>query len=295
MSLGAMMRWSGYRSSVSRGARVGPNRLSWLPLLGAIALQLGGSVLPARADEVPALGRAWNSYYFSRDMRPVTVHFVRNEGSLTPETARRQPVIATASIPRAYIYFASPYRQPDYPILPGEIWVSRLNIILVDQEGEAYSVVWNRLRAEGGLQYDANSQLRPLRARVQLNPGAIKYPGDYTAHEAAAPRIESKMIGVEKFGYGSSGPFFFRIPDNPSLRLIKCPFDLEKTHPSFFCEYGIRLSADVSAMASFLDFRHHGGADFANERIANIREVLCGFVTCDPRWAAPRRHTGGSR
>ena len=265
----------------------GRRQLGLLRLLVAIALVLGGSMLPARADKVPALGRPWDSYYFSRDMGPVTVHFVRNEGSLTPETARRQPVIATASIPRAYIYFASPFRQPDYPILPDEIWVSQLKIILVDQQGEAYSVVWNRLRAEGVLQYDANSQLRPLLAKVQLNATIREFTTTYTSYEAAAPRIESTMDGVEEYRYGSSGPYFFRIPENPSLRIINCYHDLERTHPSHFCSYGIRLSKDFYAEASFVDFRHHGGADFANERIANIREVLCGFLTCDPRWAEP--------
>ena len=100
---------------------------------------------------------------------------------------------------------------------------------------------------------------------------------------------------MEEFRHGSRGPYFFRIPDNPSLRTIRCRRDLERSHPSFFCNYEIILSPDVRATASFIDFRMHGGRDFANERIANIREVLCGFVTCDPRWAATRTDTGGSR
>jgi hypothetical protein len=279
-----------------RRSRLFPGRrqLSWLPRLGAIALLLGGSVLPARGDKVPGLGPAWDAYYHSTDMNPVTVHFVERQDSFTPETARRQPVIATASIPRAYIYFASPYSQPAYPILPDEIWVRQLKIMLVDPQGEAYSVVWDRLRSEGLSQSAAKSQLRTLMARVQLDTSTLE-DGSYTPYEAAASPIESKMNGVEEFSHGSSGPFFFRIPANPSLRIITCPFNIEKSHPSFFCDYEIRLSPDVRATASFVDFRLHGGSDFANERIANIREVLCGFVTCDPRWAATRTNTGGSR
>jgi hypothetical protein len=172
--------------------------------------------------------------------------------------------------------------------------VTQLDIMLIDPEGEPYSLVWTRLREEEGLSYDAaNRHLRPLRSNIQLNASTREFT--YTSYEAAAPRIDSTMDGVEEFRYGSRGPYFFRIPDNPSLRIIHCRRDLPRSHPSFFCNYHIRLGPGVRAMASFLDFRMHGGRDFANERIENIREVLCGFVTCDPRWAATRTKVEGSK
>ena len=272
-----------------------PNSRTWLPLLGAIALVLGGTVLPARGDKVPGFGPPGEAYYFSTDMTPITVHFVRNRDAFTPETARRQPVIATARIPRAYVIFASPYRQPDYPVLPDEIWVTQLDIVLVDPEGEPYSLIWTRLRDEGLSYSDATGHLRPLRSHVRLNASTMEYATTLTPHEAAAGQVESSIDGVSEFRHSDSGPVFFRFPENGSIRIIECAMNVERSHPSFFCSYQIRLSADVIASAHFIDFRLHGGRDFANERIANIREALCGFVTCDPRWAATRTSRGGSR
>jgi hypothetical protein len=228
-------------------------------------------------------------------MTPVTVHFVRNRDAFTPDTARRRPVVATARIPRAYIYFASPYRQPDYPVVPDEIWTTQLDLMLVYPDGEPYSVTWNRLREEGGLSNDAATRhLRPLHSFVQLNTSTLEYATNMTPHEAGARQVESSMDGVSEFRHSDSGPIFFRIPGNESIRIIKCRVGIERSHPTFFCEYQIRLSADMIASAHFLDFRLHGGPEFANNRVEHIRDVLCGFVPCDPRWAATHTNMEGS-
>ena len=64
-----------------------------------------------------------------------------------------------------------------------------------------------------------------------------------------------------------------------SFEQINCS---RQAHPVWFCTYEIDISDGVFAIASFLDFRMHGGRAYANERARVVREVVCRFTEREP-------------
>ena len=46
----------------------------------------------------------------------------------------------------------------------------------------------------------------------------------------------------------------------------------------YFCKYNFEIVKDIAADASFLDFRAHGGRDYANRRVRLARQVVCRFI-----------------
>ncbi len=74
------------------------------------------------------------------------------------------------------------------------------------------------------------------------------------------------------------GPLFYGDHESDEFLRIKCLAGLNDIQ---YCKYFFFISRNISADASFLDLRRHGGRDFANEKIRQIRKVLCPRIGCD--------------
>lgn len=216
----------------------------------------------------------------------VAVNFVRGgSGALSSATTSNEPVVARGKVPRAYIFFASPYDHADAERIPNEIWTPRLGVMLTAPSGEPYSVSLDRFAAEKHLSAEsAGKELRLSSATIHVYPALrddVLDPLRSRSLRHTEPRIGETPDGLGMYGFDPRGPLTFLDPNNPAVRRIGCMLNVERSRPEHYCDYEIILADNLVAKASFVDFRLHGGRQFARERMAEIRDTLCQFLPCE--------------
>jgi hypothetical protein len=254
-------------------------------------------IAPACSDnkivQVPGTAYSGDQYYFTRDMAPVAVHFIRGRGgAIQVTTASDEPIVATGEVPRGYIFFASPYDRSTAQSLPNEIWTSNLGLILTVPTGEPYSIAVERVSAERSISQDsAGEELRLSTAVIHVRPALPEFISDplllrvRRADHREKPYGETED-GMQIYGFSRTGPLTHLDTGNPAVRRVGCSTDPERSHPEYYCDYEIILADDLFAQASFVDFRLHGGRRFARQRVAEIRQTLCQFFPCDNAYTA---------
>jgi hypothetical protein len=95
---------------------------------------------------------------------------------------------------------------------------------------------------------------------------------------------------VEKDGlpYDARNNTYFLRAGDVELASVQC---LGRPHPVWFCNYTVPINPDVWAIMAFVDFRTHGGPDFAIARINRALDVMCreSKVLCREPDAAGKR------
>jgi hypothetical protein len=203
-------------------------------------------------------------HFFSLDMRPVEVTMLRG---LLPEGA---PGIGF-TVPRAWITFADGYNPRELDQLPDRILVHAfLDLRLSDPDGKALSIrATEYARAERiGLQ-EAVLRLRSDEYGVKLLKTSSSEPRETWRQN----RFEEHET-VEKDGLpydARNNRYFLRVGDI-ELASVQC---MGRPHPVWFCNYTVPINPDVWAIMTFVDFRTHGGPEFAIARINRALDVMC--------------------
>jgi hypothetical protein len=246
-----------------------------------------------KAISIPGTAYAGDQYFYTQETEPIIVNFVSgSKGSLRVETAVKEPVIARGAISEAYVFSAPPYDRSYAGRIPPEIWTSRLGLMLTVPRGEPYSVSVARLSAQKHVNAEqAGRELRHSNVTVHVYPslpgGATVDPPRTGTSQDMGPRLGETADGLEIYGFNANGPLAFLDPGNPAVRKIICLLNVERSRPEHYCSYEIVLADNLLAEASFVDFRLHGGRDFARQRIAEVRAKLCEFFACDSAFAPP--------
>lgn len=220
----------------------------------------------AQADDVPGIGRA-DYNFFSLDPSPVRIEF------------KSGPF----NIPRKYVVgvLTGGYQSRNGP-LPDVVPTAHIEIALVDDDGEAWTVALTDQRRKTGRPVEAIvREMRPRFYRISLysnnNP---KRRIDVQASLAFGVRQPERYENMLHYKNGSDiyvgGPSdsFESIRRNSPSNVIQ------------FCNYTVEITEKIFATAHFLDFRHHGGRAYANKRARFLRDVICRFVEgCQPEIA----------
>ncbi len=203
-------------------------------------------------------------HFFSVDMRPVQVTMVK--GRLSGDA----PGISFM-VPRAWITFAGGYNPRELNQLPDQILIHGfLELKLSDPDGEAFS-----LRAtEYGRAERIGLQEAVLRLRADLYGVMLLKTGSSDPKEAWPQNRSNEPGTVEKDGLPydpKNNNYFLRISDI-EFASVQC---MGRPHPVWFCNYTVRINPDIVAIMAFVDFRTHGGPDFAIGRINRALDVMC--------------------
>jgi hypothetical protein len=208
--------------------------------------------------------------HFSLDPTPIQVDLT---------LANRKPAgqdFAKLTVPRSYVVFANNYGSLKGP-LPEHFATDQIAIRFVDG-GEAWNVTVDReSRSMGRTQ--AEKKLRSGEYRVSLHANAN--PNSRTDRQADIAgygnvRQPDRFEGLVHFSGGSQEIYVGEASD--SFESIRC---FRELNPSWFCTYQVDLGDMISASATFLDFRLHGGRAYANLRAQFVREIVCRFTDCE--------------
>jgi hypothetical protein len=275
----------------------------------------------SNADTVPHLMRG--SYvYYSTDMSPVEVWlgqvWYRTEdefgiGMIDSDTTvfiPQNPVVR-AKLPRAYINMAEPYSQTAthsaarLDVLPDRILTPAITLTMTYPEGLPYSVVYetwpehkpdfsNPALGTGVAQWQGiEEQTRAILTKAtppsqELEPPAI--PGRFNVREHEyvfkTDGFTQEAGGYEGFSLHLGLPtnWQYCLDDGPDeIRRISCTASVAKSRPNFFCQYDVPINSRLYAELTFLDFRFHGGSEFARERIRAFKKFACPIFQCDER------------
>lgn len=284
-------------------------------LQSALALTLcSGASFSTWADTVPGSYSAPWAYY-STDMSPVEVNFANfkfdsiegryRTGHLDPVTKEfvEGPPIATVILPRAYINVFHPYSsknktRPDFQVevLPDRVFGDDLTITMTYPDGLPYSVVYQNWPAHkpdmsllgvgigvanwGG----KKDQIRAL--HIEANFLANPFSKARSSALFEPSKITDKPIG-EYDGFkayqsvGTIRKYFDNSADD--IRYISCYGAQEKVPSVYYCTYSFALNSALIVNLKFLDFRVHGGREFARERIRAFKKVMCPIFQCDDK------------
>jgi hypothetical protein len=235
---------------------------------GASLKWLGLALLFMLLIPCEAMGSAlWPNdflHFFSVDMRPVEVTMVK--GLLSGG----EPGIRFM-VPRAWITFADGHNPRDLDQLPDQILVHGLLMLrLSDPDGKAFSVRATEYgRAEGISLTEAVLRLRSDEYGIML----LKTRSSDSKEVWRQDRSKEHET-VEKDGLPydpRDNRYFLRVGDI-ELASVQC---MGKPHPVWFCNYTVLINPDVWAIITFVDFRTHGGPDFAIARINRALDVMC--------------------
>lgn len=276
-----------------------------------IALLFAGLFFPvlSRADSIPGKG-SFPFFYYSTDMRPVTVDFAFWEydkarrkwfsGTFVPQKGVREgPPEISVTIPRAYLTLATPYSQKaksnihKFAVLPDRIISPEIHIDLTYPDGYPYSVMlgnWDELKPDLTLKglgkgVEAWSKNDQIRATVQSAVVSLVAEGNDSRLNLG--KLESlpgykplpEYEGFRHFARASKEWFFDDGPDD--IRAIECYPNPPSGGKIFYCSYYFALNLKLRVELKFIDFRLNGGREFVRERVRAFKKTMCPVFHCD--------------
>lgn len=296
----------------------------WTALVATVAIVT--ATLSAKADDIPGIGSG-PYYYFSTDLNPVEVSFARlwYDESGKYRVGRIDPVteefiagapVQTVILPRAYINAFEPYtrnrrsqERPELIVeeLPDRIAGDHLRLSMTYPDGQPYSLAVERWRKRApipltgpakGIGVDDwrdRGRLRALLIIAHVWVSDIVDARQFVVldpkRSVAARRKVGTYEGFEQYkGLGIGNNYYDSSDDE--IRLVQCGRPIDRTRPSFFCRYWVPLNSRLLVELAFLDFRVHGGREFARERIRVFKETMCPVFNCDER-AVKAAQVGG--
>jgi hypothetical protein len=268
----------------------------------------------AEADRIPGVGIA-PYYYYSTDMSAVEVWlgpvWYRTDdehgiGTIDPVTKKftEGKSVANFELPRAYITRADPYSsEATHPffrrnVLPDQIITNKIGVNLIYPSMLPYSVVYQTWPAQApdlttpgvgvGIAELSKSRLTralSLAADVRLSGGASRSSEIFTDkqnRDTGFYKKEGTYEGFEWYRDGGSGHHFYDEDAEDDIHSVHCYNSPQTVNPNFLCTYRIFINEHARVDLKFIDFRAHGGRDFARERIRAFKKFFCPLLNCDP-------------
>ena len=249
----------------------------------ALALILGFclAVPDALADYVPGLGSR-DFWYWSYEPSPIEIFLHANR----PKD--EAPPGHTIHLPRAMVYYASGYTQPQYRRLPDRIETPLTMISLTYPDGAPLSIALAEAsrqtgKSESVLVGTEDFRLRTYSANLfhsefgVVDEEDLSKPWSPPKRERYVPAGE--FDGLAVFSVKSNPAALFYIgSQHDEFYFARC---FRVVTPTYWCSYNVRISENVRADVSFADLRANGGRDFANERVRALRRALCRNMECE--------------
>lgn len=249
---------------------------------GVAVLLMIASVMP---DPVPGnvtcpYGYSYPIYFCSEDMSPIEITRQRSR------TENDAPIVQIA-VPRAYIYFVPRYETRQYRRLPDRIATESINVSFTYPDGTPLTIFEPRLNRQRRMQETGDAAQPPqgrfgeevrmhtLVAEIYL----VNEPAQVFGERIRASRTRSlerahQHEGREYFS-GHRQHVYLGQRGVDEFDFISC---WENSYPLHYCEAQIQVSNRIVASVRFVDFRFHGGFDFANERLRVARRTICNFA-----------------
>jgi hypothetical protein len=248
----------------------------------ALILGISLAVPDAIADYVPGRGSR-DFWYWSHDTAPIEIFLGGNKREGWTGAQGH-----TIHLPRAMVYFASGYTQPDYPRLPDRIETSHIAVRLIFPDGAPLSVALAEAAQRSGMSERTLVGTEDFRFRTysaDLFHSEFGVVDEEMAAKPWFPAVRSSYLdagqfdGMEVFTVNAAGtPLFFIGDENDEFYYARCS---KAITPILWCDYEVRVNEHVSADVSFADLRTNGGRAFANERVRALRRALCRYMECE--------------
>lgn len=209
---------------------------------------------------------SWAPPFHSDDLRPVRVTL----------RTRDMPGSITFEVPRAWIVFSDDQSTKKFDEVPDRITTTGVHFELADPDATALSIRKRQLAGDGKMLRQAEYYVRLWR------PDPTVSMEDWA--QATGPRRIVELDGLE-FDMSRGGQYLLR-PVPGEIAEAHCSGSIS---PVSFCAHYIRLGPQLYATISFLNFRNHGGPEFAINRMRAIAARLCRQpgLECSPNWIAP--------
>lgn len=239
----------------------------------------------ARSDPVPgnvSCPSGYNSplYFCSEDMS--TIEIARPQSR--PEHA---PPVVQIAMPRAYINFVPRYEPQQYPRLPDRIEADSFHILLSYPDGTPLTIFEPRLTRQRRMQetrdaaqppqgrYGEEVRWHTLVAKIYLLNGPAQVFGERIRASRTRSLERAHPYEGREYFSGHRQHVYLGQRGVDEFDFISC---WENSHPLHYCEAQVQVSDQLVAFVSFVDFRFHGGFDFANERLRVARRTICNFA-----------------
>ncbi len=199
--------------------------------------------------------------WFSTDMRPVKIAFFDDRFDRTREPVRFE-------IPRAWIAFVDGYSPRELDQVPDSIQTWVLHIWLSEPDGVPLSSRVSEIARSG--QHGISAARDSLRAE-EYHVSFYKIDPTMTAERWSSRYPKSPTIERDGRQYDPNRMVYMSNGTDDAFIEADC----NGSNPVAFCDYIVRVSPQLMASMTFLDFRYDRGIEFANARIRHALGVLC--------------------
>jgi hypothetical protein len=237
----------------------------------------------ARSDYVPGQGSR-DFWYWSYDTAPIEIFLGGNKREGWTGAQGH-----TINLPRAMVYYASGYTQPQYRRLPDRIETHLTMISLTYPDGAPLSIAlaeaaWRTGKSEATLVGTEDFRRRTYSANLFHSEFGV-VDEEMVAKPWRRPISRNSYVPAGEF----DGLAVFSVERNPAalfyvgsrqdeFYFARC---FRVVRPTYWCSYQVRISENVRANVSFADLRVNGGRAFANERVRAFRRALCRYMECE--------------
>jgi hypothetical protein len=240
------------------------------------------AVPDARSDDVPGRG-ARDFWYWSHDTAPIEIFLGGNKREGWTGAQGH-----TIHLPRAMVYFAAGYEQPDYPRLPDRIETSHIAVQLAYPDGAPLSVALAEAGERTGMSEESLVGSDDFRLRTysaDLFSAEFGVVDEEVLSKPWRPSTRKNYVPIGEIdglqvlaGINPNEPTRYYIGnDADEFYFVMCTYVV---NPNWWCAYKLRVNEDVRASVSFADFRANGGRAFVNDRVRAFRRALCRYVEC---------------
>lgn len=218
-------------------------------LLGVLAVPVGAGDVPNSAFGGPA-------YYATRAMDEIRV------------TLSRQDVSSTFAIPRSYVIFAVGYTEEKYPQLPQVINTHHLKVSIRLSTGLPH------VASPEGSNDDIRLDLAHIDIQSALDVATAENRHRQSDQKYQQPSLPGLTVWKNSH-HPYAGYIFYPQQKDASFTSISC---YQTSGERVYCQYNITICPHIMATARFVDFRYHGGIEFAEQKSRVIRKLVQSWV-----------------
>jgi hypothetical protein len=244
--------------------------------------------------------------FASQEVTPVTINFVSMD--------KPREVLMQVALPRAYVVSFDPYQtvgsSPDHTVqkLPDILYGDGpLTLLYLHGPGTPLVTVASReidkITGPEDSSFGKNYAVQPgsMKLRYLTGIAQLHFYSDQQVSRGdrklrqTYPCVDTVLCSYRRGDEIGSyegfkvykpkpGSYHYYVDNGPDeIREIQCSGTLAQSRPQFYCYYRFPLNDHLFAELEFIDFRLHGGREFARQRIRAFKDKFCSYLHCDDR------------
>jgi hypothetical protein len=282
-----------------------------MKLLPAICLLLAALTLPSCGEDSVSDDNRYERnpwVYNSGAEGEYVLHLVKTPFFKTyPEVVDQKQIIQTTKIRKNLLSICHPYGRKQKKAvfkvenLPDELYCGAIGLTFNYDDGiswdnvrptrrdeleslladkSKHSLILGRITSK--THWSDLDRYKIIRAEIEILRDQ-KHKDAYFSPKMVVGKKTREYEGFEEYlATPTDGmPQYFDVNALDGIQRVDCVSNPAQTNAVYFCHARLLLNPLIIAKVGFIDFRHHGGRLFLQERVRAFKKIVCPIIKCD--------------